>query len=55
MYFFIQVLGMEETSARINAMVEIGKQNIEMSETIPLDSLVNIKKNIAIRMNSIND
>ncbi|XP_006560162.1 N-acetyl-D-glucosamine kinase isoform X2 [Apis mellifera] len=33
------VLGMEETSARINAMVEIGKQNIEMSETIPLDSL----------------
>lgn len=35
---------MEETSARINAMVEIGKQNIEMSEIIPLDCLVNIKK-----------
>lgn len=49
-YFFIfyvcliQVLGIEETSARINAMVEIGKQNIEMSEIIPLDCLVNIKK-----------
>lgn len=32
-------LGMEETAARINVMVERAKQNIEMSELIPLDCL----------------
>ncbi|KOC71038.1 N-acetyl-D-glucosamine kinase [Habropoda laboriosa] len=36
-------IGMEETTARINAMVERGKQSIGMSESIPLDSLVVIK------------
>lgn len=41
--FCIQALGMEETAARINVMVERAKQNIEMSELIPLDCLVNIK------------
>lgn len=42
-YFSTQLLGIAEATARINAMVERGKQNIGISELIPLDCLVNIK------------
>ncbi|XP_034179447.1 N-acetylglucosamine kinase isoform X1 [Osmia lignaria lignaria] len=33
------ILGMEETAARINAMVEKGKQALEIPETVPLNCL----------------
>lgn len=32
-------IGMEETAARINAMVEKGKQNLEIPESVPLNCL----------------
>ena len=44
---------MEETAARINVMVERAKQNIKMSELIPLDCLVNIKLSFALPVNHI--
>lgn len=46
---------MEETAARINVMVERAKQNIKMSELIPLDCLVNIKLSFTLPMNHIDD